>query len=92
MTIPDMKKNRARGLWVTAVVGVLALAGAAQGGGDTFTIVRSTFAAGGGTSTGGDFKVASTIAQPEAGGPLACGGVSSAGGFRAQLATAAVDD
>ena len=77
MTNPDLKGGRARGLLGAAVVGALAVAGAIRSSGDTFTIVRSTFAAGGGTSTGGDFTVASTIAQPEAGAPSIGGGSSS---------------
>lgn len=67
-------------LWV--FLGLLAVTQvSAQSGGD-FEIVRSTLDGGGGRSTGGDFELNGTIAQPEADPQFAAGGdFSLRGGF-----------
>ena len=53
----------------------------AQSGG-TFEITRSTVDAGGGQSSGGDFELVGTIAQPDADPAIASGGTFTLrGGF-----------
>lgn len=64
----------------------------AQSGG-AFEITRSTVDAGGGASSGGDFDLIGTIAQPDADPAIASGGTFSLrGGFHAAAAPPLGDD
>lgn len=65
---------------LAASAGVLA-----QSSGGDFTITRYVIAGGGGDSTGGDYSLSSTIAQPLAGTQSNGGGFRLTGGFRVPL-------
>ena len=58
-----------------------------QSSGGDFSLPRSTFDAGGGTSTGGEFEVTGAIAQVDASAPSSGGPYSVRGGFFAATAT-----
>ena len=60
--------------------GGLVIAQSANRGAE-YTITGSTFASGGGMSSGGDFSVLGTTGQPSAGDDLAGGDFSVSGGF-----------
>ena len=54
--------------------------------GQTYSIGWYRIAGGGGTSSGGAYEITGTIGQEEAGGPMAGGNYSLAGGFWAVIA------
>jgi hypothetical protein len=83
LLIEDCSMNRHLSRALRVGLSLLLLLGAAlaQSGG-TFEIVRSTVDGGGGRSSGGDFELVGTIAQPDADPAIATGGTFTLrGGF-----------
>lgn len=80
------KSNSWRGmsaaLLLSVSLGVIAPTARTQSSGGDFEITRSTIDGGGGSSTGGDFLLSGTIAQPDASIQTASGGTYKlTGGF-----------
>ena len=65
-----------RSVWLALILMTVSLAASAQ-----YALSSFTIAAGGGTSTNGQFAVTGTIGQPDAGNALTNGQYSAASGF-----------